>query len=107
MQHDDTAIPAVDNLDMEHEVPSTVGPNMNHIQQTLGPFMNRARRREVTKGGGRKTKMSKDYQTLITPAMQAKGAFGKPHGKMAYVTKYSDDMHKWVEPKKSKKPTRE
>lgn len=80
------------------------------VSQSVMPFMNREAKRRGLSKAGRKTFLNKNGTKLISTAMQAKGAFGSPKGRSAFVTKYSADPHKWVDPsevkpkKKSKKP---
>lgn len=92
----------------ETDVPDTKSPEVSNQGTTYRP--NRETRRRGLSKAGRRIFLNKDGTKLISTAMQAKGAFGSPKGKAGFVTKYSADMHKWVDPaevkpKKSKKPT--
>jgi hypothetical protein len=73
--------------------------NLEH-NHSYAPAENRASKRRAMFGKKSETKLSKDGKVLCTPEMRAKGAFGSPKGKKGFMTKYSADQHKWVEPVK-------
>jgi hypothetical protein len=77
-----------------------------------GPFQNRKVKRSMLSKAGRRPFLNKTGTKILSTHDQAKGCFGSPKGKKGFVTKYSEDAHKWVEPnakkvKKTKKPTLE
>ena len=95
----DTHDPSTDTVAI---TPDTQITNKGELITPDVQYKNRREKRFMTFGKPQSSKV------ICTAKMLAKGCFGKPHGKMAFVTKLSADPHKWVEPsevkpKKSKK----